>query len=159
MIYRIDCRRCPKYYMGSTQNKLKVRLAGHLQDVRRSYNLNESATTLSSHFADHLRCQPVGEGNVSAGDARTMMKASVAWHGNIISCMKAFGTPACRLCLREKLVIWREWRKNPGKVNKSTNGTLCELFSSTRIPPVHTGRPALMTLYQQKQSDVSYSCC
>ena len=33
-IYKIQCRKCPKQYVGSTKNALHIRLNGHRYDIK-----------------------------------------------------------------------------------------------------------------------------
>ena len=52
----------------------------------------------------------------------------ILWKGNPISCMRSFGQLNCSLCMKERLAILDEFRKNPTKLINSQK----ELYGSCR---------------------------
>ena len=64
---------------------------------------------------------------------RAIVTTEILWQGNAISCMKTFGKPSCRLCMQERLFIYKALRNEKQKhlVINSAN----ELFGACRHKP------------------------
>ena len=68
---------------------------------------------------------------MTIGEARTVVKMSIEWQGNPISCNKSFGTLNCSLCMHERLIILKNSRNDPSKIiNTST-----EFYGACRHKP------------------------
>ena len=89
-------------YIGNTQQKLKVRLTQHLNEVCSLVNNNKTSDSFAKHFSTHLHNQQT---KLIAREARRHVKVSILWQGKPISCNKSFRKLNCSLCMKERLDI------------------------------------------------------
>jgi hypothetical protein len=117
LVYRATCTICDQPYIGQTQQKLKERMGGHLNDVRKLVLRGETSDTFAAHFARH--CKEEGITKPTTGKLRKMMKVKILWQGNPISCMKSFGKLSCSLCMRERIEILRAEKQEEYRIINS----------------------------------------
>ena len=115
VVYKINCSRCNKFYIGNTQQKLKTRIQQHCSGVNALLIEDVPSNSFVRHMAEHLK-----EANEPYSPQRIKgsIKVEILWHGNAIGCMKTFGTLRCRLCMEEKLAILRaNWQQPQSLMN------------------------------------------
>ena len=98
---------------------------GHFSDVRKYICRNQSTDSFAKYFAKFFdaknnppRCPTV----------RELCEFKILWSGNILNCMRDFGTDKCKLCMKERLEILRKHRKNPNLLINSCT----EIYGSCR---------------------------
>ena len=62
-----------------------------------------------------------------------MVEVDILWQGEAISCMKTFGKPSCRLCMQERLFIYKALRDE--KKKKLVINSANEMFGACRHKP------------------------
>ena len=105
-------------YIGKTQNYLKERTSQHFSDawdhayeMRKKHGHNNWTDNASSagsdafakHFAHHVR--HAKNKNESKAILNEIVKPSILWQGNRISCMKTAKTLQCKICMEERKTI------------------------------------------------------
>ena len=126
VIYKATCKICSKFYIGSTQNATKSRIGGHNQEVRRLANCNIKSDSYAKHFASHFKA-----GEVTVGKVREILDVDILWEGNPISVCKSFGKDSCSLCMKERILILRENKKDRCRVINTNN----EMYGACRHKP------------------------
>ena len=63
------------------------------------------------------------DGYRSNKDIREMVKVSILWYGDQISCHKSFGKLNCKLCMKERVLILDEMRKSKKSGKSSLSNT------------------------------------
>jgi hypothetical protein len=96
-------RRHQKFIPTATSQPLKKRVAGHLQDTCKLLKDGVRSSTLASHLAQMW--QQNSNLTPSAGMLRDELTYSILWQGDPFSCSKTFGTPACKLCQKERVAL------------------------------------------------------
>jgi hypothetical protein len=130
VIYRVTCLTCkenghPMYYIGSTQNFVKKRCAEqHADDVCRLVNQGVQSDSFANHFADHI----TQDKGVKRKDVRKHMSVDILWKGNPITTMKTYGTNHCALCMKERMAILEQWKKDKSKLINSKS----EIYGACR---------------------------
>ncbi len=125
VVYKATCKLCNKFYIGNTQQKLKERMQQHFSDTARLCNDGVKSDSFAAHFASHFNDT---DEDVARRMVRDIVDMEVVWQGNAISCMKSFGKLSCRLCMKERLEILKQSRKNPDKLLNSNS----ELYGACR---------------------------
>ena len=115
IVYSVSCTESGKEYIGCTQNDLKTRMNGHFSDVRKYVCRNQATDSFAKYFAKFFdaknnppRCPTV----------RELCEFKILWSGNILNCMKDFGTDKCKLCMKERLEILKKTQKKSKPLNK-----------------------------------------
>ena len=54
VIYKATCKECGSYYIGNTQQKLKLRMNQHFADTKNLVNNEKFSDSFAKHFASHL---------------------------------------------------------------------------------------------------------
>jgi hypothetical protein len=132
VVYQATCLETGKKYIGNTQRHVKKRMSEHVGDTKRLYFNNTKSDSFAEHFCQFI---PKGIPNTKEGKKEATkfikVKVDILWQGNPLSCVKTFGTKACKLCAREKLAILKTSRKNPDKlINKNF-----EIYGACRHNP------------------------
>ena len=60
------------------------------------------------------------------------MKTDIIWQGNAISCMKSFGRYNCRLCMQERLEIYKASRQDSANSEESIINSATESYGACR---------------------------
>ena len=85
------------------------------------------------HFEDKDKNKK--EKNIAIKDIREMVKVSILWGGQPISCNKSFGKLNCYLCMHERINILKSIRKDEKtKVRRCINNN-SEIYGSCRHKP------------------------
>ena len=80
-----------------------------MQDTRRLSLLGKKSDSFAHHF-----CQMIPpETDKKKIKDYVRVKIDLLWQGNPMSCVKTFGTRACKLCSKESLAILKLTRKTP----------------------------------------------
>jgi hypothetical protein len=112
VVYEITCKDTGKIYIGQTQQNFKNRMEGHHNDVGLFHNPNKPAKrsdSYSRHFATQLQNWKAIPPKVQ----REHYSSKILWQGNPISAVKSFGTQHCILCNKERLAIFKQFKKDP----------------------------------------------
>ena len=103
VIYKLTCKECGYFYVGSTKNSFKLRAAQHFGDVKKLMTQDIKTDTFARHFK---RCYTRKHRKVFDGrDIRKMTSFEILWHGNPLTTVKNFSTYKFKLCIKEKLCI------------------------------------------------------
>ena len=124
--------------MGNTQQKLKIRMGQHFLETKNLANGNgKISDTFAKHFASHLK-EKMEKGELKKAktcDVRDLVKMSILWEGNAISCNKSFGKISCQLCMNERIEILKQIKSDKKLgTNKSINSN-SEIYGSCRHRP------------------------
>jgi hypothetical protein len=103
------CLKTNKRYIGNTQQHVKTRMQGHIQDVKNLFINDKSSDLFASHFAALV---PAGTAKKNVKDF-VKIKVDILWQGDPLSCLQTFGTRACKLCLKEQYAIIKLMRETP----------------------------------------------
>ena len=109
VVYKAICLKTNKNYIGNTQQHLKTRMQGHVQDTKKLFINNKSSDSFAAHFASLV---PEGTAKKNVKDF-VKVKVEILWQGNPLSCVKSFGTRDCKLCAKERYAIIKSTRENP----------------------------------------------
>ena len=117
------------FYIGNTQQKLKLRMGQHFNETRNLVTRNMHSDSFAKHFASHFKA---GQ-KITTKDVRSKVSMEILWKGNPISCCKSFGKINCSLCMKERLEIFKALKEkgNSKKVINSNN----ELYGACRHKP------------------------
>ena len=118
-----------KFYIGNTQQKLKIGMNQYFTDVRNLVNKDQTSDSYAKHFATHFS---KGD-NITAQKVREINKLEILWQGNPISCIKSFGKPSCSRCMKEILSILTENRERPNRLINSCNEIYRVCMHKTRF--------------------------
>jgi hypothetical protein len=110
------CLKTNKCYIGNTQQHVKTRMQGHIQDVKNLFISDKSSNSFASHFASLI---PEGTIKKSVKDF-VKVKVDILWQGDpLSSCLPTFGTRTCKLCAKEWYAIIKLTRMTPNlAINK-----------------------------------------
>ena len=97
VIYKVTCKCCGEFYVGNTQNALKIGMQQHFQDVAQKVVNNKNSDSFAAHFAKHFTQKP------SPQECREIMSFDVLSTVNPIGSMKTWGKLSCTLCMKEKI--------------------------------------------------------
>jgi hypothetical protein len=86
-----------KCHIGNTQQHMKMRMQGDVQDVKILFINGKSSDSFASHFASLV---PEGTAKKNVKDF-IKVKVNILWQGDPLSCVKTFGTRSCKLCTKE----------------------------------------------------------
>ena len=115
VVYQATCLKTNKRYLGNTQQHVKTRTQGHVQDVKNLFINGKSSDSFASHFASLV---PEGTTKKQVKDF-VKVKVDILWQGDPLSCVKTFGTRACKLCAKERYAIIKLTRETPNlAINK-----------------------------------------
>ena len=101
VVYKVECLRTNKIYIGNTQQHFKTRMQQHFGDVKKLLKTDEKSDSYAKHFAHQL----INFKDPSNKLQRNNIHCSIIWQGNPISAVKTFGTANCTLCNKERLEI------------------------------------------------------
>jgi len=101
VVYQATCLKTNKRYIGNTQQHMKTRMQGHVQDVKNLFINDKSSDSFASHFAALV---PKGITKKNVKDF-VKIKVDILWQGGPLSCLQTFGTRACKLCSKEWYAI------------------------------------------------------
>ncbi len=127
MVYKIECLRTNKIYIGNTQQHFKTRMQQHFGDVKKLLKTDEKSDSYAKHFAHQL----INFKDPSNKLQRNNIHCSIIWQGNPISAVKTFGTANCALCNKERLEILKLSRYKPHLLINSCN----EIYGACRHKP------------------------
>ena len=89
------------------------------------------------NFAQHFKMKMM-KGEIKKAktcDVRKLVKMSILWEGNAISCNKSFGKINCQLCMSERISILTQIKSDfKNGTNRSIN-TNSEIYGSCRHRP------------------------
>ena len=128
VVYKTECKDCGMFYIGNTQQKLKVRMTQHLNEVCSLVNNQKTSDSFAKHFATHFQNRTT---KLTAGEARRKVKVSILWQGKPISCNKSFGKLNCSLCMKERLEILKLSRNDPAIIINNSS----EFYGACRHKP------------------------
>ncbi len=74
-----------------------MRMQGHVQDIKNLFINGKSSNSFALHFASLI---PEGTAKKNVKDF-VKVKVDILWQGDPLSCVKTFGTRACKLCAKE----------------------------------------------------------
>ena len=97
VVYQTTCLKTNKCYIGNTQQHVKTRTQGHIQDVKNLFINGKSSDSFALHFASLV---PEGTTKKNVKDF-VKVKVDILWQGDPLSCVKTFGTRGCKLCAKE----------------------------------------------------------
>jgi len=109
VVYQATCLKTNKRYIGNTQQHVKTRMQGHVQDVKNLFINDKSSDSFASHFAA-LVPKETAKKNVKDF---VKIKVDILWQGDPLSCLQTFGTRACKLCSKERYAIIKLTRGTP----------------------------------------------
>ena len=114
VVYKLTCKHCNKYYIGSTQRSLKERFAQHNTGVRSLLTHDKATSSYSRHMAEHYS----RESGAIPGteEIRNSTTIEILWQGSPFHCMKTYGRLNCKLCMAERVAILRACWKHPTKL-------------------------------------------
>ena len=130
VVYKASCLLCEKFYLGKTSQFVKERFQSHCNDVQKLANHKVDGTTppppsssLSRHLVSHLSTiYDLSSTTIWAAEARRILRVDVVWKGNPIGCSKNFRSVHCRLCVKERMFIFKNMFKSPNLVLNSNLG-------------------------------------
>ena len=97
---------------------INLRLLGsQMQDTKNLFINDKKSDSFANHFAALV------PENTPKKEVKNFVKVKVKilWKGDPLSCVKTFGTRACKLCNKERMEILKITRLNPSKaINKNT---------------------------------------
>ena len=128
VVYKAECKDCRMIYVGNTQQKLKVRMTQHLNEICSLVNNEKTSDSFAKHMATHFNDRT---NKLTAGEARKHVTVSIAWQGKPISCNKSFGKLNCSLCMKERLEILRISNHDPAMIINSS----AEFYGACRHKP------------------------
>jgi hypothetical protein len=102
VIYRVTCKMTNKTYIGNMQQRFKMRMRGHFQDVKKLMEKGVHSDSYARHF---VGIWPRGAAAPSPGMQQDMIQCEILWKENPISLVKTFGKAICTLCNRERMEI------------------------------------------------------
>ena len=126
MVYKVTCRECDEFYIGNTQQKMKIHQRQHLNDVKKLVLRGESLDSFADHFLRHCA---VGV-KLMNEQLRRIMKHQILWQVNPISCMKTFRKLNCALIMHAREsgdFMSSSTRKN--QTHQQQNGNFWSLLS------------------------------
>ena len=128
IVYKAKCKDCNKVYTGNTQQKFKVRMTQHLNEICALVNKDKTSDSFAKYFATHFQNR---QAKLTAGEACKYVEVSILWQGKPISCNKSFGKLNCYLCMKERLEILKLSRYDPAII---INNSL-EFYGACRHRP------------------------
>ena len=133
VIYKATCKECGCYYLGNTQQKLKLRMNQHFADTKDLVNNDKFSDSFAKHFASHFKNN--NGNNISRGDVRNIAKVEIMWQGNPISSVKTFRNLNCSLCARERLEIHKAMKHEKANNTNFLINSSNELHGGCRHNP------------------------
>ena len=127
VVYKVECNRTRKMYIGNTQQFFKKRMQQHHNEVRKLHQLGERSDSYAKHFASTFKPDEIPTPDLQ----RENITCSIIWQGRPISTVKTFGSRNCALCARERLEILKQSRKDPNSIINSCN----EIYGACRHNP------------------------
>ena len=128
----MKCRTTKKVCVGSTSRHAKERSEEHSSAMETCHKTGVSSTSVAEHFALTL-CNFTPK-ELSHKIIRGNIECSILWRGKPLACVQTFGTPACRLCNRERLEIHKRGKLKPETlINKRKN----PFESCNHVPKFH----------------------
>ena len=104
-------------YLGSTQQFLKARTAGHFSDVVKLKNRDIASDTFTADLTKHFKNY---DRKITTEDVRKLVDVRIVSELNHIDANKKFGTLDCPLCNEEKIhIAYAKLRKLPEYMNKN----------------------------------------
>ena len=101
----------------------------HFIEAKNLVNKGKTSDSFAAHFASHFENK---KKNVEVKDIRNLIKMSILWKGQPISCNKSFGKLNCYLCMNERIQILKSIRRDANsKVRRLINNNT-EIFGSCR---------------------------
>ena len=97
VVCKVICVTVEKGHVGNAQQHVKTCNQGHVHDVRKLAERGISLDLLAAHFASSV---PKGAQGKDV-KKHVNFKVKILWQGDLISCVKVFGTKKCKLCARE----------------------------------------------------------
>jgi hypothetical protein len=81
VVYQAVCLKTNKCYIGNTQQHMKTRMQGHIQDVKNLFISDKSSDSFASHFASLI---PEGTVKKNVKDF-VKIKVDILWQGDPLS--------------------------------------------------------------------------
>ena len=131
VIYKATCKDCGCYYIGNTQQKLKLRMNTHFSETRDLINNGNSSDSFAKHFASHFK----DKNSITRNEIRNITNIEIIWQGNPISCIKSFKKPNCSLCNRERLEIYKAMKNDKENNTNFLINSSNELYGACRHNP------------------------
>jgi hypothetical protein len=127
VVYQATCVQTNKRYIGNTQQHVKTRMQGHVQDVKKLFINDKKSDSFATHFASLV---PEGTAKKNVKDF-VKIKVDILWQGDPLSCVKTFGTKNCKLCSKERYSIIKLTRETPNLAVNKCN----EVYGACRHKP------------------------
>ena len=125
IVYQVTCKQTKKVYIGNTQQNFKSRMDQHYNDVQLKIIKNKNSDSFAHHFSKRFKKKP------TCKELRNSCNFKILWQGNPISLSKTFGKSSCRLCMKERILILEQSRRNSSNlINKCS-----EIYGSCRHKP------------------------
>ena len=112
-----------KVYIGSMQGRLKTRMNLHNQKFRRIANQVRTLDSYAEHFAALCPAKLATVKHI-----RSLMPVKVLWEGNPLLVNKTFGKIKCSLCMKERILILRQFYTDKSRLINESN----EFYGSCR---------------------------
>ena len=100
---------------------MKKRIDQHLNETRDLVNLEKHSDSFAKHFATHFAEERKFGRRIGIQDVRAIVRTEILWEGNPISCLKTFGKYSCRLCMQERVEIYKALRNSASEKLKIPN--------------------------------------
>ena len=107
----------------------------HFTKTSNLVRVGNTADSFARHFALVSQIENKNKKKFANKDVREMMRMSILWYGNPISCNKSFGKWNCRLCMKERLIILEEMRKGKAAGTRHLINSASELYGACRHRP------------------------
>ena len=128
VVYKAECNDCTIWYLGNTQQKIKLRINKHLGEVCKLVNTGKTSDSFAKHFILHHKNW---ESKLTIGEVRKWVSVSILWQGNTISCNKSFGKLNFSLYMKERILTLKYHRENPNLIINSN----LEFYGACRHKP------------------------
>ena len=118
IVYKATCKQCGKFYIGNTQNKAKLRFTQHYASVGKKLKKGISDSRYAKHWAS-CYVKRYGTKVYDVCKVRDMTHHEIIYEANPLTAVKTYGRNGCRLCMEERLEIYKESCRNQVKmINK-----------------------------------------
>ena len=136
VVYKDTCKCCGKFYIGNKQQHLKDCINQHCDDVRRLVNYDKASDSFAKHFAQHFNAKRLdndeSDVKISKTDVRKMVTSEILWQGKAIPTVKTFGKMECRLCMQERLFIYKAMKEDKINNQRLLINSGAELYGACR---------------------------
>jgi hypothetical protein len=100
-----------KFYIGQTQQFVKRREQQHVQEAKNRAITGAKSDSFAEFFGGKVPKEVAEKKNKK--DIKIEFEREIIWNGNLISCMKTFGTRGCKLCNKERYLLLKHRFESP----------------------------------------------